>query len=388
MIAVRQKLIGMRVRTCITSLVVSTFMWLLCFSSPFFLRTVDLHSLSKPSSRDKMASSKIKNARVVVATVWTHYPEMMRMQVASLRTYLQHDFIYVAVINTDSEEVYREIREAARNISVLYYRHPFQQGAGPSTSHALTLNDALSRLLHNGEAFCEISDCASANMLKEQAGNAGSENVNNIMVHPSDILFFLDSDMFLVSPMDLHDELQGGQLLTLLQYREGESRRVHYLWPNLSVLYFGGTPQFANRTLPLLREVNFMHDCRTDGAIMDSGACTSIFLDNHQHEFQLAEFAVGCSIDVAPEDVDVCQFMKRQNAIPRPPQCTTAYIIENRALHGTYTGSSPSAYDSGKNKTPYERMAINGNSSTYKGHGKIYHLGMYDYHDSAYYANP
>lgn len=76
-----------------------------------------LHSLSKASTRDKMASSRIKNARVVVTTVWTHYPEMMRAQVASLRTYLQHDFTYVAVINTDSEEIYREIRDAARNLS-------------------------------------------------------------------------------------------------------------------------------------------------------------------------------------------------------------------------------------------------------------------------------
>lgn len=147
-------------------------------------------------------------------------------------------------------------------------------------------------------------------MSKEQAGNAGSEFVKNIMIHPSDVLFFLDSDMFLVSPMNLHYELQGGQLLTLLQYREGESRRVHYLWPNLSVLYFGGTQQFANRTFPLLRELNFMGDCRTDGARMDSGGCTSIFLNNHQCEFQLAEFTMGCSIDVPPEDIEVCQFLE------------------------------------------------------------------------------
>ena len=120
-----------------------------------------------------------------------------------------------------------------------------------------------------------------------------------------------------------------------------------------------------------------MNDCRTDGAKMDSGACTSIFLDKHQHEFQLTEFATGCSIDVALEDVEACQFMEQQNAISHPLQCATAYIIENKALHGPYTGSTSSAYGSGKDKTPYERLAIIGNSSTYKGHGKIYHLGMY-----------
>lgn len=128
-----------------------------------------------------------------------------------------------------------------------------------------------------------------------------------------------------------------------------------------------------------------MNYCQTDGAIMDSGACTWVFLDKHQHEFQLAEFAIGCSIDVAPED---------KTSIHGATKCHSASsavhngsIIENRALHGPFTGFSPSAdaqFDSGKDKTSYERMAVIGNSSSYRCHGKIYHLGMYDYHDCIY----
>lgn len=311
-------------------------------------------------------------ARVVVVTVWTHYPEMMATQVASLRRYLQHEFEYLAVGNSDVDAVNRATEQMARNLSVFYYHHAHAPSV-PSVSHAAAVNGALKYLLqpHANDNTQE----------PDGLSNSTSQNRNDaIILQPSDMLFLLDSDMYIAGPLDFHQELGGSHLLTAVQGRDGSARRVYYMWPNFSLLYFGHLP--PSRALELFNELDFGCECRTDGAVMDTGACTAPFLDKYAEELGVVDFVRSCS--VSNEDVDraVCAFLAGENMIERAPQCTTSYTLENEALAANPACEHviiPAALDPWRPeepiKLPNATMWTQQSGRSCRGHGKIYHLG-------------
>lgn len=111
---------------------------------------------------------------------------------------------------------------------------------------------------------------------------------------------------------------------------EGGTRRVYYMWPNFSLFYFGDLA--PSRALELFEELDFGTECRTDGAVMDSGACTAPFLDAYGDELGIVDFVRSCSVSYEQIDRDTCNLLADENSIPRATQCTTAYTLESEVL--------------------------------------------------------
>lgn len=320
---------------------------------------------------------RTKQARVVVITVWTHYPEMMAMHVSSLRRYLQHELEYLAVGNSNVDAVNQATERMARTLSVSYYHH-FHSDAIPSQSHAGALNGALTYLLQphaNGGGPEDPNDSSNGSDCPPPSQDLG----NAPLLQPSDMLLLLDSDMYIVAPLDFYQELGSSHLLTAVQWRQGSSRRVHYMWPNFSLFHFGHLPRA--RALELFRELDFSCHCRTDGAVMDSGACTAPFLDKYGEEMGVVDFVRSCSVSDEHIDQAVCAFLANENSIERAPQCTTSYTLENEALAANPTCEHitiPAALDPWQPgeliKLPNATRWTQSRRSCH-GHGKIYHLG-------------
>lgn len=270
------------------------------------------------------------NARVVFAVVWSHYPEVMSMQVASIQAFLRHEFVYMAVANCARPDI---VQKVAKNLSVDCFESPFDANLLAGDSHATALNNAIAYLLQ---------------------GHNFSRSLQRGFDPDADILSFLDSDMFLVSPMNLHRELRGAHVLTVLQGRTSPSRPVHYLWPNFCVFHF--SPFRPARSLYM--ELN-MSGCGSYGNTsgLDTGGCTAALLDNHQ-DIRVTTYVVSCSIQ--PHDNQTCQFLRDQNALRTKDfeQCSPSYIMENEWLSKLGCGQS----------SPKTRADC-------KHFGKIFHMG-------------
>lgn len=302
------------------------------------------------------------SAHVVVVTVWSHYPEMMPLHVSSVRKFLQHDFTYIAVANSKLEPTNSLIQRTATNLSVLSLLHEdTAQYAGES--HANALQDALKLLLLNYQNVCTGSN------------DPGCDASVQAILRPTDILFVLDSDMFLVSNLHIHDELKGKHIITSLQSRSGKTQKVYYLWPNFTILYFGDLP--AADALDFFHQLDFHGSekgCAFDGAEMDTGGCTAPFLHAHMTRLGVVSFVNGCSASSDPLDRLTCGFLDMETKLPRDPQCSQPFILESEA-HSM--ADCPSASLREANKSRHTAIPTDNHTSVcpHCSNGKIFHMG-------------
>ena len=298
--------------------------------------TIKVESSIRPSERDNS-----KRRRVIVLTVWTHYPDLMKLQVATTRAFLNHSdhpvIEVVAVNNAVNATLRRQLDVTAAKLQVHGITVPDSAkfASHPSNSHANALNYAMSVLLGHG--------LKSSTMLSFP------------LLH--DILLLLDSDMVLLDPTSLVQQLDGASLASPLQRRPGST----YMWPNLSVFSFGEylqkrrssrhyeehknrmvakawgslkhavvggkkTPKHESSSL-LFRELNFL-SCYPE-CHCDTGGCTKLFLHRHP-DMEIVDWSHNPCQELSPSSsptktntssTRVCQYWKQQMSISLPNAC-------------------------------------------------------------------
>lgn len=258
-------------------------------------------------------------------TIWTHYPEM-RWQVATLRAFVKaKSLLYLAVLNNQHDRTASQRLERMASSLEVQYTVPKPIAGGPSDLHAHALNHGLA-YLRNATDFSD-----------------------------KDILFLLDSHMFLTSPIDLLRELDS-HVWSVLQLRD----KITYLWPNFSVFYLAGDESI--RAASLLDDLDFRTCQGYRGVIFDSGGYTARLLDNHPEIFVRAA-TISCTAYPQTSSTTggthgaTCEFLKRQRSMlpANDTHCTSVHTIERSGLDLAYQTD------------PLGRDCLD--------HGKVYHLG-------------
>ena len=345
-----------------------------------------------------------KIQRIVVVTVWTHYPEMMKLHAASARTFLvdsnnnNNNNLHVemvAVINSNDPSVRQQLWQMAIQLNMnIIDANTFPKIMSPSQSHSTALNTAMQVLLQ--------------------------QNQHDFLIPafplPDDILLLLDSDMFFMQPFPVPDRLLGHSgtsnnnnnnsgrleaatmtLMSPLQSRHGST----YAWPNLSFFSFGSatrsdtadnttTTTASNRTnnaayrkppqnqqqhnnnnsnknnqnqrqIALYKELDFgscFPDCRCD-----SGGCTKLFMERHDaSELNVLDMARNsCNTDnnhyhyqessnhtlqQQQQETVACQFWNQQislvnlNGTGLPKNCVHPEVFALEVFHLRSAGSN------------------------------------------------
>lgn len=280
---------------------------------PSLARCASAATASAPA-RAPLLHADPQMPRVVVLTVWTHYPEMMRWQVATLRVFLKaSSMVYLAVLNSGDDAVNTQLAAMARSLGVSFAIPDRKIFGDVSDSHAKALNHGMAHLLRANNDSATLSVSAS-------------DRLNR-----SDILFLLDSDIFLTSPMDLLSELGGSHIWSVLVH-VGDAKNITYLWPNFSVIHFAGLHDGD----ALLGELDWGTCQRYRGiAAFDSGGCTARFLDQHP-EVIVAPASKTCTPTSGRAAAKTCEFLAEQNGrLPaNNTRCAAAHTIERAGLDG------------------------------------------------------
>ena len=321
-------------------------------TAQYRLLSLTSHSTSSTTTSSSsvdltVQSQQQQRQRVIVVTVWSHYPDLMPLQIASVRAFLRHPIVeIIAVTNAKNYTQRWELDRVARqlNVHVLPVHNAWKYQDYPSLSHINALNFVMQALLrgNNNDLLRLMSPFPLLN----------------------DILFFLDSDMFLMEPVSLVQELNGAALLSPLQTRENKHT---YLWPNLSVFSFGewtmqqqqkqqqqqqqqpathwmegwtinqwlGLDEQQQQTEPeepyktLYKELNF--DACFPECPCDCGGCTKYLMERHP-DLRVKNWTNTCSstMDDSTKDAtntNVCQFWKEQTQIELPSKCTQPQVF-------------------------------------------------------------
>jgi hypothetical protein len=214
----------------------------------------------------------------------------MRLQVASLRQFLTNysELHYIAVLNSRSKDTNKHLADTAISLDVTYLLMDINFNGDASAHHGHALNQGLQFLL--------------------------MEKGPILLNAETDILWMLDSDMFLTEPTDLSIELQHNPIVSMMQLRFV----VRYLWPNFLIA------KFAN--LQWYRELDFApavaQDANGTKWSLDSGGSTSIFVAQHPEINITGIRNIECK-----DESDVCIFYRREiKGVPR--QCSPPTIME------------------------------------------------------------
>lgn len=193
------------------------------------------------------SNTRLAEPRVFVVTVWTNFADiLMPRQVHCLLRYLQHELIYVVIDNAKLHNESANIRAVYSNLparaQAMYIRLPTKSNywTSPSHNHGFALNTAFQVL------------------------------ANSTVIQQTDIVWLLDADMFLFSPLSFSKV--PWNILTVLQKRTTVNTTNSfvikiYIWPNFAV--------FKLNNISLLAELDFFP------GFADSGSKTYDFLQRH-----------------------------------------------------------------------------------------------------------
>lgn len=136
----------------------------------------------------------------LVVCVCVH-PELILWQLASLRRFLKQSFDYCVVDDSKEESVSATIRDVCLSQGVEYLRSPPHEPHRdqPSTRHADTLMYGFKTMERRVEGYKYVGT--------------------------------LDSDFFLISPLDLDEVLREENILTVKHTRE----HIRYFWPGCCI---------------------------------------------------------------------------------------------------------------------------------------------------------
>jgi hypothetical protein len=214
----------------------------------------------------------------------------MRLHVASLRQFLTgySELYYIAVLNSRSKDTNQQLADIAVSIDVTHLLMEINFNGDASAHHGYALNQGLQFLLMDQGPI--------------------------VLNAKTDILWVLDSDIFLTEPTDLNIELQYNPIVSMMQSRFV----VQYLWPNFLIA------KLSNRQL--YGELDFAPAVAQDENgtkwSLDSGGSTSIFVAQHPEINMTGIRNIDCQ-----DESDVCIFYRREvKGVPR--QCSPPTIME------------------------------------------------------------
>jgi hypothetical protein len=164
----------------------------------------------------------------LVICVCTH-PELILYQVASLRRFLKQSFDYCVVDDSKTEEISQAIQYICQKEGYEYLRSPPHAPGRdqPSTRHADTLRYGWAHMARGDYTYIGT----------------------------------LDSDFFLVSPLDLEEVLREQNILTVKHTRE----HIRYFWPGCCIWRSSAHPAL----------LDFHWDiCIDEGVRADTGGTT------------------------------------------------------------------------------------------------------------------
>ena len=282
---------------------------------------------------DEITNSTSSRRRVVVFTVWTHYPDLMKIHTATARTFLSHGdhpvVEVVAIINAVDYSIRLQLIEMAAKLQI----HTISLSRAKefeglySLSHAYALNFALFYLLRD------------------------PTHLTPQFPQQDDILLVLDSDMFFFESTSLIKELKGADVMSPLQTR-GPS--TTYLWPNLICFSFKEWMRARRRNLftrlldrfareppyrAMYDEIDF-DSCDPECPSCDTGGCTYFFLQDHP-ELKVANWIDMCSDSSSSASSEVCRFWKNQteNTGQLPTNCVAPETFGS-VFHSKSAGSN------------------------------------------------
>ena len=232
----------------------------------------------------------------------------MRLQVASLRNFVANnntDLLYIAVLNSQLAEMNQQLGKTADALNVMQVLININYNKDSSAHHGYALNQAMQfLLLTNGPIVLRAE---------------------------TDIVWILDSDIFLTGPTNLLVELQNNPLVSMMQSRYG----LQYLWPNFLILHLQHLKDY--------KELDFAPAIAQDSNgtrwSLDSGGSTSIFIASHP------EIAVTGIRNIECNDAsDLCEFY-RQQVQDVPDHCSPPTIMEYSERQDRCVSTSSLTYE-------------------------------------------
>ncbi|MCI5051656.1 MAG: hypothetical protein MRY21_00795 [Simkaniaceae bacterium] len=191
--------------------------------------------------------------KVLIYTYAYNRPEFIEMQHKTLKHFVEDDFEFVVFNDAVNTKMRREIEAVCHKEGVKCVRIP-------QPIHAMPYLHRLAREDINAPS---VRNC-----------NVVQFSLNRLGFNHNGIVVLLDSDLFLVKPINFHEYLAEHPIASVMQYRTSPSgERVDYLWIGLAMLDFS--------RLPNHRSINF--NCGTIKEVnVDSGGHTHDYLASHR----------------------------------------------------------------------------------------------------------
>ncbi len=188
-------------------------------------------------------------AKVLIITHSYNRPDFIEMQHKTFKKFLKDDYEFVVFSDARDQHMSNKIADMCAQHDIRCVRVPQEIHTRPYLPRLP--RDPLHR-----------PNIRHANCVQYSLDTLGFDH--------DGIVFFIDSDMFLIRPFGVSDHMADKDISAFMK---GSSNRVSYLCPNLCFLYMN--------KLPDKRSLNF--NCGiANGASVDSGGWTYFYLSKHR----------------------------------------------------------------------------------------------------------
>ena len=212
-------------------------------------------------------------SKILIITHSYNRPDFIKIQNKTFKKFMKDEYEFIVFSDAADEEMNNEIINTCAQCNILCIRVPQEIHNRPYLTREA--GDPLHR-----------PNIRHANVVQYSMDILGFYHSGPVIV--------LDSDMFLIRPFSIVDELEQWDIISAMR---GADNNVSYLWPGLMI--------FAMNKLPNKRTMNF--NCgMANGAIVDSGGHTYYYLKNNptiklQIIYELFGYQLFCPDRFVPE---------------------------------------------------------------------------------------
>lgn len=186
--------------------------------------------------------------KVLIITHSYNRPDFIEIQNKTFKFFLQDDYEFIVFSDAPDENMNKAIIDTCNKCNIQCIRIPQEIHKKPYLPREP--GDPLNR-----------PNIRHANCVQYSMDTLGFDHDGPVMV--------LDSDMFLVRPLNISQEIEGWDIVSIIR---GADNNVTYLWPGLMILVMN--------KLPNKRTLNF--NCgKAGGANVDSGGYSYYYLKNN-----------------------------------------------------------------------------------------------------------
>lgn len=243
--------------------------------------------------------------KFIVYVVWSHYPEMLKVQVEALRNFMKDLPMYYIAINVATGHRWHHFKNVIEQLGVGMFIYGADRDK-LSPDHVNTFDHSLGMM-----AAYEYS-------------------LDTELIGQNDVILFLDSDMFPMQSISVDSAMGSHSMLSLMQSRSNKYGVAYeYPWLNFVMFDLKNIPN----SISSIKALDW-HGCRFGTIVTDSGGCSSLFLLRYPDVFN-ARVGMGMKDCAAIADTAdfsgnrQLTFLKEQCAIPKPAeQCAVPSVLE------------------------------------------------------------